>query len=162
VIEGYCYHFDPTIAQAAKLLSSDLKLIDTDVTQQNYQAKTASVNELICDSETKSELVTALVTLDLETWKNELKSVNQMFEKKYLERTLEYGATNSELLKIKIDETILAYHELRKYLDANSVLHSNKDYQKTINELNALIEQYNTLLNLRLKEPSAKPTPVVN
>jgi hypothetical protein len=162
VIEGYCYHFDPTIAQAAKLLLSDLKLIDTSVTPQNFQAKTVSVNEVICDTETKPELASALIILDLEAWKNELKSVNQMFEQKFLERTLEYGASNSELLKIKRDETIVFYHELKKHLEANSVLHGNKAYQKTINEVNLLIEQYNTLLNLRLKEPSVKPAPVVN
>jgi hypothetical protein len=53
VIEGYCYHFDPTIAQAAKILSSDLKRIGEGITQQNYQAKTASVNAVIFDYEAK-------------------------------------------------------------------------------------------------------------
>ena len=162
VIEGYCYHFDPTIALAAKLLSSDLKLIGDGILQQNYQSKTVSVNQVISDSESKPELASALIILDLETWKDELKSVNQLFEQKYLERTLEYGATNSDILKIKKDETILVYDQLRKYLDANSVLHSNNNYQKTIKELNTLIEQYNTLLNFRLKEPPVKTAPVVN
>lgn len=162
VIEGYCYHFDPTIALAAKLLSFDLKLIGAEIVQQNDQAKTAFINGVILDSETNPELASALIILDLKPWKDELKSVNHLFEQKYIERTEEYGVTNSDILRIKREETTFAYDQLRKYLDANSVLHSNKVYQKTIHELNTLIEQYNTLLNLRLKEPSAKSSPIVN
>jgi hypothetical protein len=52
--------------------------------------------------------------------------------------------------------------ELRKYLDANAVLHNSLAYEKTMNELNALIEWYNTLLNVRLKDPGAKLAPKVH
>ena len=44
-----------------------------------------------------------------------------------------------------------AYYELRKFLDAFSVIQASAVYEKTMNELNALIEQYNSLLNGRAK-----------
>jgi len=52
--------------------------------------------------------------------------------------------------------------ELRKYLDANSVLHNSPAYEKTMNELNALIEGYNALLSAKLKDQGAKLAPNVH
>ncbi len=162
VIEGYCFHYDVSVVQAAKLLAADLELFGAGVAQQNYQAETASVNGIVNDLEQKPELAAALIILGLQEWKSELKSCNQMFDQKYIERTQEYGAANSDTLKAKRFETMNVYYELRKYLDANSVIHDSPDYQKAINELNALIDQYNTVLNGRLKEPAAIPVQVVN
>jgi len=52
--------------------------------------------------------------------------------------------------------------ELRKYLDSNSVLHNSPAYEKTMNELNALIEGYNALLSAKLKDQGAKLAPNVH
>ena len=162
VIDGFCFHFNVLVAQAAKRLAADLQLFGTGVARQNYPAETASINGIISDWETKPELVAALDILGIEDWKDELKAANQVFDQKYLERVKEYGAANADTLKAKREETTNVYYELRKYLDANSVLHNSPDYEKTIKELNALIGQYNTLLNARLKEPVIKTAPVVN
>jgi len=143
-------------------LATDLQLFGTGVARQNYPAETASINGIISDWETKPELVTALALLGIADWKDELKEANKVFDQKYLERVKEYGATSPDTLKAKREETTNVYYELRKYLDANSVLHNSPDYEKTIKELNALIGQYNTLLNARLKEPVIKTAPVVN
>lgn len=162
VIDGFCFHFNAMVAQAAKLLAADLLLFGAGVARQNYPAETALINGIINDWETKPELAGALALLGIEDWKDELKTANQVFDQKYLERVKEYGAANPDTLKEKREETMNVYYELRKYLDANSVLHNTPDYEKTINELNALIGQYNTLLNARLKEPVIKTAPVVN
>ena len=162
VIDGFCFHFNVLVAQAAKRLAADLQLFGTGVARQNYPAETASINGIISDWETKPELVTALALLGIADWKDELKEANKVFDQKYLERVKEYGATSPDTLKAKREETTNVYYELRKYLDANSVLHNSPDYEKTIKELNALIGQYNTLLNARLKEPVIKTAPVVN
>jgi len=162
VIDGFCSHFSVQVAQAAKRLAVDLQLFGTGVAKQNYQAETASINGIISDWETKPELAAALAILGIEEWKDELKAANHVFDQKYLERVKEYGAANPDTLKAKREETMNVYYELRKYLDANSVLHNSPDYEKTIKELNALIGQYNTLLSARLKEPVVKTAPVVN
>ena len=157
VVEGFRFHFNASVAQSATLLASDLLLFGKGIAKQNYPAETASLNGIITDWETKPELIAALVILGLVEWKNELKTANQDFDQKYLERTQEYGAANPDTLKEKRDETTDVYYELRKYLDAYSVIQNNLVYEKTNNELNALIEQYNTLLNGRVKEEDIKP-----
>jgi Family of unknown function (DUF6261) len=80
-----------------------------------------------------------------------------LFKQKYLERTQEYGAANPDTLKAKREEAVVAYYELRKFIDANSVLHPGAAYEKLINELNALIDQYIALLNTRPAEPKTAP-----
>lgn len=162
VIDGFCFHFNISVAQAAKLLAVDLQLFGTGIARQNYPAETASINGIISDWETKPELAGALVILGVEDWKDELRTANEVFDQKYIERVKEYGAANPDTLKEKREETMNVYSELRKYLDANSVLHNTPHYEKTMKELNALIGQYNTLLNTRLKEPVVKMAPAVN
>lgn len=157
VIDGYCSHYVAETAQAANLLANDLKLFGVGISRQNFQAETASVNGIINDWETKTELTTALATLGLTTWKEELKTANQQFDQKYLERTKEYSAANPDTLKAKREETVTAYYELRKYLEAYATIQNTPEYKKVISELNALIGQYNALINGRLKEVVTPP-----
>ncbi len=158
VINGFCYHFDVPVNKAANLLATNLLLFGAGIAKENFQAETATINGLISDWETKPGLVAALVTLGLTSWKEELKLANTAFDQKFLLRTEEYGATSPETLQRKREESVGVYYALRKYLDANSVLNDSPLYQKTINELNALINQYNTLLNGRNKTVAANPT----
>jgi hypothetical protein len=89
----------------------------------------------------------------------ELKTANQLFEQKYIQRTQEYGAANPNTLKSKREETLVAYYELRKHIEANAVVNPSPACEKLISELNALIEQYNELINTRAAEPASEPAP---
>lgn len=157
VILGFIYHFNPSITQAANLLVNNLNIYGPGVGKQNLPSETTTLKAIVKDWETKPDLTAALVTLGLTSWVEELKEANQLFEQKYLERTQEYGAASPEKLKAKREELMETYYELRKFLDANSVLNNTPLYQKTISELNALIDQYNTLLNTRVKEVVVAP-----
>jgi len=157
VIEGYCNHFDAATAQAANLLSTNLNLYGTGVARLNTQAETSTIKGIVSDWETKPELTGAIAKLGLTAWVTELKTANLLYEHKYLERTQEYGAANPDTLKAKREEMMVAYYELRKFLDAYSIIHPGAAYEKMINELNALIDQYNTLLNSRATEPAQEP-----
>ena len=157
VINGFCYHFDGAFNQAANLLATNLQLFGTGMAKQNFQAETATINAMISDWESKPALTAALTELGLAAWVAHLKEVNQVFDQKFLERTQEYGAASPDTLRLKREETMVIYYELRKYLDANSVLNDTPLYRKTINELNALIDQYNTLLSSRAKEAPQPP-----
>jgi hypothetical protein len=48
---------------------------------------------------------------------------------------------------------------LRKFIDANAVLNPSAAIEKMINELNALIGQYNELLGNRSSAPVTEPEP---
>ena len=159
-ISGYCSHFVAETQQAATLLANDLQLFGAGVSRQNLPSETALINGIVKDWETKPELTAALATLGLTNWKEELKTANQLFDQKYLARTKEYSAANPDTLKSKRDETLIAYYELRKYLEAYATIQNTPEYKKVISELNALIDQYNALINGRMKE--AVTPPVVN
>jgi hypothetical protein len=63
-----------------------------------------------------------------------------------------------ENLKSKREETNQVYYELRNRIDALHLLEETapSPYTTVINQLNALIDQYNTLLNNRA--PEVPPT----
>jgi hypothetical protein len=150
VVTGFMYHFDPAKSSVANVLNENLKLYGVGIARENYQAETALINSIVSDWESKPNLIAAVSALNLNDWKEELKASNSLFDKKYLERTKEYGSANEETLKKKREETNAAYYELRKHIDAHGVINNSTVYTKTIKELNALIEQYNTVLNSRL------------
>ena len=157
MIDSYCYHFEGATVKAANLLLTSLNLYGRGVAKMNLPSESGTIDAIVKDWETKPELAAAVEMLGLYAWVTELKTANQLFEQKYIERTEEYGAANPDTLKSKREETVLAFYELRKFLDANSVLHPTAVYEKLINGLNALIDQYNTLLNTRSAEPEPVP-----
>lgn len=156
-IESFCSHFDAATSQAANLLFANLNLYGVGIARLNTQAETSTINAIVKDWGTKPELTAAINKLGINEWAGELYTSNQLFEQKYLERTQEYGAANPDTLKTKREEMMVAYYELRKFIDAYAVIQPGAAYDKLINELNALIDQYNTLLNSRASEPEVEP-----
>lgn len=152
VVDGYTNYFQPEKAAAARLLSNSLKLYGP-IARQNYVAETALITEMMNDWENNPELMAALTLLDLVDWKDELKTANNSFNEKWLERNREYAAVSPETLLQRREETIDAYNELKKFLVAYAIINSTTPvFQKTINELNSAIKQYNTILEERAAE----------
>lgn len=149
VINGYLYHFTPDVAQAASKLNDNLKLYGTKIISQNYQAETATISSLIGDWENKAELVNAVNVLNLNEWAAELKEANTLFDTKYLARTQEYGEASPENILSKRKEINASYYDLKSFLESFSVVEPSSANTTTINQLNALIAQYNTLLSNR-------------
>lgn len=149
IINGYSFHFEASISNAALVLQNNLKLYNSSIARENYQSETAILNNIINDWENKPEFNSALSTLNLIAWKDELKVANQLFNEKYIVRTQEYGTASTETLRAKRYETNECYFELRKFLEAFEIIKNTAEYTKTIKELNALIEQYNSLLSNR-------------
>ena len=90
----------------------------------------------------------------------ELKTINEQFNTIYLNRTQEYGNASPETLKTKREETNADYYALRDRINALHTLveTGNSPYQTAINQLNALIEQYNSLINSRGKNTEETDT----
>ena len=160
VVEGYLSHFDPETALAAKKLNDNLALYGERIYKQNYQSQTATLNAIISDWETKPELSAAMELLELSAWKNEMKEANTLFDAKYLSRTQDYGAANPDTLKAEREETNQVYYKLRDRIVGFATVLDDPDpaYAKTINELNALVEQYNSLLRNRVPEIPEAPS----
>lgn len=145
---GYSYHYEAKIKQAADALLANIKLYGSGIARLNYQAETAIINSLMNDWENKSELSQAIDTLGLKAWKDELGSINTEFATRYLDRTQDYGNATPETLKLKREETNTVYYALRDRINALHLLVETppSPYNTVINQLNALIDQYNLLL----------------
>lgn len=163
-IKSYCNHFDDQTMKCANRLANYLRPFGKNITRQNNPTKSSTIDAIIRDWETKPDLIISLARLGLNVWVAELKTANQLFNQKYFERTQEYAAASPDTMKGKREETVATYYELRKFLDANEVIRfDDAGYEKTINTLNALIEQYNVLLkdrelSRRKKAGDKKPT----
>ena len=162
VIEGFQYHFEPDVRKAAQRLGANLKLYGSGIARQNLQAETNILSSIVNDWEDKPELNEALITLGLTHWKDEIKAANDLFGKKYLERTVEMSQVTKETLVAKREETNQVYYKLRDHITAHATLTpSNAAYPKLIDQINTLIKQYNLLLEKRKKkvDDSADETP---
>lgn len=145
---GYSYHFDPMRKQNAQILLENMALYGSGIARLNYQAETATLNNLLRDWENKPELSDAITLFDLSSWINEMKAANEEFNTKYLSRTQEYGDASPETIKLKREEVNVAYYGLRNRIDALHLLIETppSPYATVINQLNALTNQYNVLL----------------
>lgn len=147
---GNSYHYDANLKQAAVALLANIKLYGSGIARLNYQAETATINSLMNDWENKPELSQAIDTLGLKAWKDELGSINTEFSTRYLDRTQDYGNATPETVKIKREETNTVYYALRDRINALHLLVETppSPYSTVINQLNALVEQYNLLLTV--------------
>ena len=159
VLSGFMYHYDEPTAQAASVLNDNLKLYGSGIAKQNYQAETATISSMVTDWETKTALTDAMTLLNLKDWKDELKAANSLFNVKYLARTQEYGVANPDTLKAKREEANAIYYTLRDFLNSFGIVQPTAANTKVTNEINALIDQYNTLLNNRLANAGSEDTP---
>lgn len=154
VAQGYDYHYEATLKTAGMLIKDSISVYGGGIAKLNYQAETATITSLVLDWENKAPLVAAFNTLNLTAWKNELKTANIAFNEKFLDRTQEYGNATPENLKSKREETNQVYYAVRDRIDALHLLEetSPSPYITVINQLNALIDQYNSLLKNRAPE----------
>jgi len=154
VVNGYSYHFDNSISNQAKTVLEYLKIYSGNIANENYNAETATLNNMVSDFETKPELIAALTALNLVAWKNELKAANADFSTQYIARTIDLATASPDNLKTKRLEANAAFYELRNYIDAFATISPSIVYTKTVNEINVLITQYNALLVGRTVAPT--------
>lgn len=153
VADGYQNHFEAPKSLAGTRLSANFRLYGTGIARQNFQAETNILTSIVKDLEEKPELAAALTTLEMTDWKDELKAANSLYGTTYLKRTVQYSEVSKETLVAKRVETNQVYYKLRKHIEANATLNEdNLAYTKLINQINALIKQYNLVLEKRKKK----------
>lgn len=153
VADGFQYHFEPTLSKAATRLSDNFKLYGDSIARQNLQSETNIINSIVSDFETQPDLADAIIALNLTAWKNELKTANSLFGTTYLKRTVEYSEVSKETLAGKRAEANQEYYKLRKHIEANATLNESVvGYTTLINQINALIDQYNLVVQKRRKK----------
>jgi len=150
-VQSLTYHFESETRKNAQLLQDNLNIYGTGIARLNYQSETATISNIYRDWTTKTELTDAMTFLNLSSWMTELSDANTQFNNQFLARTQEYGDANPETIKAKREQTTIAYYALRDRIDALHILVETPEspYNTLINQLNALIDQYNVLLMKR-------------
>jgi len=157
--QSLTYHFDETTNIAAKVLSDYFSTYGGGIAKQNNVSETATLSNIVTDLTDKPNLSAAVATLQLSDWILELDTSNTLFNKKYLARTQEYAAANTDTMKAKRLEAANAFYDLRDNINAYFTINKGAEpFAKVTNELNALIAQYNTLLTGRTTAAVIAPT----
>ena len=161
MVNALTYHFNPDTAKQAEMLKKLFEKYGSSIARENYQAETAIIDNLNADLTDKPEMAAAIAALQLTDWQKEMQTANAAFDAAYLLRTQQLGAASKDTLFAKRQQTNEAYYKLRNYIDSFFTINEGAaPYGKTTNELNALIDQYNTMMAGRLgNEDDAPPTP---
>lgn len=151
-VDGFTHYFEPTKKEAADVLKNHLLVYGpaSDVAKTSLPAETATINSLVGDLGNKSELKVAVELLALTDWVAELQTANELLNQKYVERMVETGNANPNTIRGKRIEAYAQYYALRDMLVAQARVAKNvPPYPQTINELNAVVEQYNLVITGR-------------
>ena len=144
---AYTYYFDPEIAKHAENLARQIGQYGSGIAKENYQAETAVIDNLLADFNKKPELAAAIDALRLKAWCNELATANTAFNDSYLQRTQELGGADPTTVLAKRQEMYTVYFELRDFIDSYFIIKKGAEpYSKATAELNALVDQYNTMM----------------
>jgi hypothetical protein len=157
--QSYTYHFDGNTRTAASMLSNYFGTYGAGIARENYTSETAILTNIVTDLHNKPNLSAAIATLQLLDWVTELDTANQAFNQKYLQRTQELAAASADTMRAKRSEAANAYYDLRNNLDAYfTITKGAGPFATAINEVNALIDQYNKLITGRSGGDAPTPT----
>lgn len=151
-VDGFTHYFEPAKKEAADVLKNHLLVYGSasDVIRTSLPAETATVTSLVGDLGSKPELKAAVELLALTEWVAELQTANELLNQKYVERMVETGNANPNTIRGKRIEAYAQYYALRDMLVAQARVAKNAPpYPQTINELNAVVEQYNVVITGR-------------
>lgn len=118
--------------------------------RKNYQEQTAGMDDICRIIDEDSELVTIIDELHLTDYYVAMKTTNQEFDAKYLERNSEYASMPDESLTSLRDQAEESFRELVKHLNAHLVLAEDPaPFQELAAELNTLLESYYEVVERR-------------
>lgn len=171
-ITGFCGHFDGVKKAAAVSIKDRLQVYGTAsaISNESLQGETESIQNLVNDLQSIPVYSAALTTLGLSDWIAQIKVVNDDFSSKYFERTESIATMSPERIKALRLEANDLFYQLRDMLMAQGLVAGfAAPFPKTINEVNALTQQYNATLDQRAgyagedeaPEPPSDPAPII-
>jgi hypothetical protein len=154
--DAYTYGPNPDKRAAADLLSSSLDKYGTGIANQNYQAESATITNILADWSTHPPFTAAAALIGAEEWIAALQAANEEFKAAYLKRTTAMAsATPTDAFRDKRMETADAWKRVCSRLDSFFTIHEGAaPWSTAIAQLNALIDQYNAMLSARRADSS--------
>lgn len=158
--QGFSYHFDPNIAEAATLLNGNIASHGNNISRMGYQEKTAILDSIMEDWKSKAALPTAVNTLGIANWLQELEESNQQFATMYLERVGESAQSPTITVSDLRNQTTEAYRTLVSHIHAHATLSSTETHASILNEISILAGQYNQVVDNRSTTTPTDPEPL--
>lgn len=148
--ECHLFHYNTELRQASKLVLATYNKYGKSLHRLNYYAETGVINSLTGDFTTELELVSAIGTLGLKEWVEELSTANRLFTELFIARSGTNAAKPDGKLETQRLVCIEQYDTLARHITAHSTLTPSAEYEKLIKELNDIIEGYNALVAKRI------------
>lgn len=157
LVDALTRHNNPIIKNSATSILKEMALYGSGIARQSLQNETATIISIVNKLTTNAALVAEVANIPLlAAWLVELKTANDLFDAKYLARTVEIGAANPDTIRAKRLEGYQAYYKLRDMLVSYfTILGGPEPYLSVINSINALVDQYNLVITQR-EAPAAK------
>ena len=152
-LQSHLYREEEEMVAAAELLLENYESHGKRIDKMPYQQETVVTAAMLDTWLTDPRLSSALSLLSLTGWVNLLKGINETFDEKYVERAK--ISPEPALVREKREAIREEYQELQADIEANARISKNKqEYEPIIKEINSLIEDYNQVVNNRLRGKS--------
>jgi hypothetical protein len=149
VATGFLSHFEESKRLAAKAILDCIAKYGKDIQVQSDTTETTILDKMVTEFETDPILIAAFATLGITSWIAELKSANQTFNAKFLERNKKYTLKPKESASELKPQVVKAYEALLVQISSRNNIDTTGKYTPLINELNALVAQFNNKVTAR-------------
>jgi hypothetical protein len=155
VATGYKKHYNPNLSEAGSVIVKSLDKYSVRIDRENLATETTIIRNWYAEVTNDALLLAALVLLNLKDWADHLNTTNELFNTKYLLRSQDIGdkaqlPSVGDLLPTLKKE----YSALIEEIAALHFLDKGKGtYTNLVNQIEALIEQYNVRAKARVSTP---------
>ncbi len=155
VINGYQYHYQETIVNAASVLQANIDQHGNNIQRLSYQEETVVLSSIIADWQGDKELIEAVKNLNLDKWLTHLQTTNTSFATRYLARVEQQAANPSEDIPTFREEATTAYRDLVAHLNAHATLNTAPQHTILLEQISVLAGQYNQVVENRTNSSAA-------
>ncbi len=147
--DGYTNHFNEAYKESALRILHTIDKYGSQIYKLNYQAETSTLKNLASDLRNTPQLWADVEKLMLTEIIQEIETMNNECNNYYLQRIQETAANVSEPAREVIKEGKKQYKILVDHIMAHATLTPSEAYSNLINEINALIDKYNSTVTSR-------------
>lgn len=158
-------HFDESWRNAAFLISDDIAAHGQRIYEMRYQQQTATITAILNDLD--DELSAQVTTLGLGTWVEELRTVNERFNDKYVERAQALSSHQPGIVVEQIGIATTAFRALKTGFDSRFNVAVMDDaptiseFEQVENEWNVITNQYNDAVTRYADSEEEEPEPEI-
>lgn len=134
-------YFDPEIKAAAELLLDTIDNYGTGIYNMNYEEETATLRNLVIDLKSKELLKNAVQKMAMVELLENLEKNNNDFRQLYMARVEERTYNNEISAGEAVKLAVTNYRVLVRTLEAKAFLQPTEALNKSIAELNTLVER---------------------